>query len=40
MDGANADYAGALIGHAGEGHCNKHQIHVLRISGAAIKPTQ
>ena len=36
MDGANADYAGALIGPAGEGHCNKRQIHVLRVSGAAM----
>ena len=36
MDGANADQAGAFIGHAGEGHCNKHQIHVLRVSGIAM----
>ena len=37
MDGANADQAGAFIGHAGEGHRNKHQIHVLRVSGTAMK---
>jgi len=24
MDGANADQAGALIGPAGDGHCNEH----------------
>ena len=36
MDGANADQAGALIGPAGEGHCNKHQIHVLKVSGTAM----
>jgi len=36
MDGANADHAGALIGPAGEGHCNKYQIHVLRVNGTAM----
>ena len=36
MDGANADHAGAFFGHAGDGHCNKHQIHVLRVSGTVM----
>ena len=35
-DGANADYAGVLIGPAGEGHCSKYQIHVLRVNGTAM----
>ena len=35
-NGANADHAGVFIGPAGEGHCNKHQIHVLRVSGKAM----
>jgi len=36
MDGANADHAGELIGHAGEGHCSEHQIHALKVSGTAM----
>ena len=35
-DGANAGYAGASTGPAGEGHGNEHQIHVLKVSRAAL----